>query len=61
MTDNKKNVGKADKDRINFSEDYEVHDWLKKIGVCHEELNEAVKHAGSMAIDVENYLKKIKK
>ncbi|HXS58097.1 MAG TPA: DUF3606 domain-containing protein [Hanamia sp.] len=58
MTDNKKNTGKPDRDRISLSEDYEVQDWSKKFGVSAEELKKAVKQVGSMANDVEAYLKK---
>ena len=58
MTDNKKNTGKPDRDRISLSEDYEVQDWSKKFGVSAEELKKAVKQVGSMAKDVEAYLQK---
>jgi Protein of unknown function (DUF3606) len=58
MTDNKKNTGKPDRDRISLSEDYEVQDWSKKFGVSAEELKKAVKQVGSMAKDVEAFLKK---
>ena len=61
MSDNKKNIGSPDRDRISLSEDYEVQDWSKKFGVSPAELKEAVKHAGSNAKDVEAYLKKGKK
>jgi len=57
MSDDKKNIGKPDRDRINTSEDYEVQDWSKKFGVSTEELKDAVKKAGSNAKDVEAYLK----
>ena len=57
MSDNKKNIGKPDRDRINTSEDYEVQDWSKKFGVSTEELRDAVKKTGSNAKDVEAYLK----
>jgi Protein of unknown function (DUF3606) len=57
MTDNKKNIGKPDRDRISLSEDYEVQDWSKKFGVSPEELKQAVKQVGSNAKDVEAYLK----
>ena len=33
MSDNKKQVGKPDRDRISVSEKYEVEDWSKKFGV----------------------------
>jgi hypothetical protein len=58
MSDNKKNVGKPDRDRISLSEEYEVQDWSKKLGVTHEELKQAVKKVGNIAKDVEAYLKK---
>ena len=58
MPDNKKNVGKPDRDRISLSEDYEVQDWSKKFKVTAEELKKAVKQVGPMAKDVEAYLKK---
>ena len=57
MSDDKKKIGKPDRDRINTSEDYEVQDWSKKFGVSTEELRDAVKKAGSNAKDVEAYLK----
>jgi len=58
MPDNKKNVGKPDRDRINLSEDYEVRDWSEKFGVTPEQLRQAVKQVGNMVKDVESYLKK---
>jgi len=57
MSDDKKNIGKPDRDRINTSEDYEVQDWSKKFGVSTEELRDAVEKTGSNAKDVEAYLK----
>ena len=57
MADTKKNIGKPDRDRISLSEDYEVRDWSQKFGVSAEELKKAVKQVGSIAKDVEAYLK----
>lgn len=57
MSDDKKNIGKPDRDRINTSEDYEIHAWSKKFGVSPEELKKAVKQVGSNANDVKEYLK----
>jgi len=57
MADSKKNIGKPDRDRISLSEDYEVRDWSQKFGVSVEELKKAVKQVGSIAKDVEAYLK----
>lgn len=48
----------SDKDMISLSEDFEVRDCTKKFGVSAEELKKAVKQVGSMAKDVEAYLKK---
>ncbi len=58
MSDNKKNIGKPDRDRISLSEDYEVQHWSKKFGVSSEELKKAVKQVGSNATDVETYFQK---
>jgi hypothetical protein len=57
MADSKQNIGKPDRDRINLSEEYEVQHWSKKFGVTTEELKKAVKEVGSMAKDVQSYLK----
>lgn len=56
--DNKKKAGTPDRDRINVHEEYELRDWSKKFGVSHEELKKAVKAVGTMARDVEEFLKK---
>ena len=58
MADNKKDVGSPDRDRINLSEDYEVQDWSKKFGVSPDELRTAVQKVGSVAMNVEAYLKR---
>jgi hypothetical protein len=57
VTDNKTQTGKADRDRINVNEDYELRDWSKKLGVTPDELKTAVKAVGVMAPDVEKHLK----
>jgi hypothetical protein len=57
MADNKSNVGSPDRDRINMSEDYEVRDWTKSLGVNRERLQEAVDAVGSSADKVREYLK----
>lgn len=58
MSDDKKKVGKADRDRINLSEEYEVRDWAEKYNITPKELRDAVNEVGPMAKDVEAYLKK---
>lgn len=57
MSDDKTQTGKADRDRINLSEDYEVRDWSKKFDVSEDQLRKAVAKVGSMAADVEKELK----
>ena len=57
MSDDKTQTGKADRDRINLSEDYEVRDWSKKFGVSEDQLRKAVAKVGWMAADVEKELK----
>lgn len=52
MADDKKKVGKSDRDRINVGEDYELRDWSKKFGVSPERLKAAVQKVGPMADDV---------
>lgn len=57
--DDKKNAGKADRSRINLSENYEVEYWSEKFNISPEQLKKAVEKSGSsMAADVEAYLKK---
>ena len=57
MADNKTNVGSPDRDSISLSEDYEIRDWTKSLGVSEEKLREAVKAAGNSADEVREYLK----
>lgn len=56
MADDKSNTGKADRQRINTNEAYEVRDWAKKFGVTEDALRTAVVQVGNMADDVERYL-----
>jgi Protein of unknown function (DUF3606) len=58
MGDDKSKTGKADRDRINVNESYELRDWSQKFGCTHDELKKAVQKVGPMAKDVEQYLKK---
>lgn len=58
MSDNTKNVGSPDRDRISLSEDYEVRDWTKSLGVSEERLREAVEAVGNSADKVREYLKR---
>jgi predicted DNA-binding protein YlxM (UPF0122 family) len=57
MADDKTKAGKADRDRINTSEDYELNDWAKHFGVSKDKIKQAVKKVGPMVKDVERELK----
>ena len=57
MGDDTKNTGSPDRDRISLSEDYEVRDWAKSLGITEEELRGAVKAVGNSADKVREYLK----
>ena len=56
MSDDPKNTGSPDRDRINLEQDYEVQDWSKSLGVTEEELRDAVKAVGNTASNVREYL-----
>ncbi|KPN16791.1 hypothetical protein AO715_01440 [Xanthomonas sp. Mitacek01] len=56
MSDDKRNTGSPDRDRINLSEDYEVQYWTQALGVSEDELREAVKAVGSTSEAVRNHL-----
>ena len=52
MADDKTKTGRADRDRINVNEPYELRDWSKALGVSEDVLKAAVRKAGPMAKDV---------
>ncbi len=58
MSDDKKNTGSPDRDRINVNEDYEVQYWTKALGVSADELRAAVKAVGPTAAAVRKHLGK---
>ena len=58
MADDKTKVGGQDRQRINLSQDYEVRDWTKSLGVTEDELRKAVAAVGNEADKVREYLKK---
>jgi len=58
MADDKTVVGGQDSKRINLSEDYEVMDWAKSLGVSEEELRKAVAMVGDDAAAVREHLGK---
>lgn len=58
MADDKTKVGGEDRTRINVSEDYEVQDWSKSLGVTEDELRRAVAEVGDKVDDVREFLGK---
>lgn len=58
MSDDKKNTGSPDRDRINVNEDYELQYWTKALGVSADELRAAVKAVGPTAAAVRKHLDK---
>ncbi len=58
MPDDKSKRGPADAARINIHEDYEVRYWREKFGCTPEQLAQAVKEVGVMAVDVQKQLGK---
>ena len=56
MSDDKTKVGDGDRKRISLTEDYEVRDWTKSLGISEEKLREAVGKVGNSAEAVREYL-----
>lgn len=58
MSDDKKNTGSPDRDRINVDEDYELRYWTMTLGVSAEELRAAVAAVGPSTVAVRKQLGK---
>lgn len=58
MSDDRKNIGSPDRDRINLNEDYEVRYWVQTLGVTRDELKAAVEAVGTTATAVREHLGK---
>jgi len=58
MADDKSKTGKADRNRINVHEDYELNDWSSHFHVSKDRLKKAVEKVGPMVKDVERELNK---
>jgi hypothetical protein len=56
MPDNKQKRGRADRERVNVVEGYEVRYWCDKFDCSERELRDAVEEVGPMAKKVEAYL-----
>lgn len=46
----------VERDRISLSEEHELRDWEKRLGVSEARLKAAVKRVGNLAYDVRAYL-----
>jgi hypothetical protein len=57
MSDNKRNVGGRDRQRISLTQDYEVRYWANKFGISREQLKKIVRQVGDNPQAVEDYLK----
>ena len=57
VADDNRKTGNPDRQRINTSEDYEVRDWAKKLGVSEDMIRTAVVQVGNQATDVERYVR----
>ena len=57
MSDDKK-INNPDQQKLNAPEAYEPHDWSRKYGISFDQLKRVIKDAGSIARDVEDFLKK---
>ena len=56
MSDDKSNRGSPDRDRIDMSDEDEVRNWTKSLGVSKDELQRAVQAAGDRADKVREWL-----
>lgn len=56
MSDNLNQRGQQDRSRINVHEKWEVDYWTKELGVTKEQLEQAVKNAGTNVDAVRQHL-----
>lgn len=61
MPDDKKKVGKPDRDRVSANEPYEVNQLAKKFELPQPLVKNVIESQGPMRKDVEQYLAKMKK
>jgi hypothetical protein len=57
MSDNKRNIGGRDRQKISLTQDYEVRYWANKFGISREQLKKIVRQVGDNPQAVEDYLK----
>lgn len=60
MPDNKKKVGKPDRDRVSAGETYEVRQLAQKFELPSPLVKNVIAQEGPMRQDVEKYFKKMK-
>lgn len=56
MSDDLKNPGQQDRNRINVNEEWEVRHWTEALGVSREELERAVQQVGPSVDAVRQHL-----
>jgi hypothetical protein len=56
MSDDLKNRGQQDRNRINVNEEWEVRHWTEALGVSREELERAVQQVGPSVDAVRQHL-----
>jgi len=56
MSDDLKQRGGPDRQRINVNQDYELRDWARRLGVSEQELKEAVRAVGDRVDQVRDHL-----
>jgi hypothetical protein len=56
MSDDLKNSGQQDRNRINVNEEWEVRHWTEALGVSREELERAVQQVGPSVDAVRQHL-----
>jgi transposase-like protein len=56
MSDDLKQRGGTDRQRINVNQDYELRDWARRLGVSEQELKEAVRAVGDRVDQVRDHL-----
>jgi hypothetical protein len=61
MSDDKKKVGKPDRDRVSSTERYEVADLAKKHGLPSPLVKKVIEQEGPMRRKVETYLDRMKR
>lgn len=59
MDDDRSNLARRDRQRIDLEDPDEVRDWAMSLAITQDQLIEAVRTAGSQAVNVRAYLAKM--